>query len=83
MVCLKLSLPEDTALYDGFVNHPHVMRVLALSGGQGLTFVRVPAQPNPVFLHLPVSLCLTDWGNIMHPPCPTKRAYGKPKCARV
>ena len=32
-VCLKLSLPDDPALYDGFVNHPHVMRLLALSGG--------------------------------------------------
>ena len=34
-VCLKLTLPEDPALYDAFVleRHPAVMRVFALSGG--------------------------------------------------
>ena len=34
-VCLKLTLPEDSAMYDAFVlgRHPSVARVFALSGG--------------------------------------------------
>jgi len=33
LVMLKLTLPEKDALYAEFVNHPKVVRVLALSGG--------------------------------------------------
>ena len=32
-VMLKLSLPSEDNLYLDFVNHPHVVRVVALSGG--------------------------------------------------
>ena len=33
LVFLKLTLPEQDDLYDDFVSHPNVVRVLALSGG--------------------------------------------------
>ncbi len=33
LVLLKLTLPEKDDLYSGFVGHPNVVRVLALSGG--------------------------------------------------
>ena len=33
LVMLKLTLPEEDDLYADFVNHPKVVRVLALSGG--------------------------------------------------
>jgi fructose-bisphosphate aldolase class I len=33
LVFLKLTLPEKDDLYSEFVNHPNVIRVLALSGG--------------------------------------------------
>ena len=32
-VMLKLSLPENANQYQSLVNHPRVMRVVALSGG--------------------------------------------------
>jgi len=32
-ICLKLTLPEDPTLYNSFVGHPNVVRMLALSGG--------------------------------------------------
>lgn len=32
-VMLKVTLPEDNHLYDELVNHPHVLKVVALSGG--------------------------------------------------
>lgn len=32
-VCLKLTLPSDSTLYEKFTVHPKVMRVFALSGG--------------------------------------------------
>jgi fructose-bisphosphate aldolase class I len=32
-VMLKLTLPETANLYEGLVNHPRVLRVVALSGG--------------------------------------------------
>jgi len=42
--------------------------------GQGLTLVHFSAQPKPFWSHLPVSPCLIDWGNIMHPTYPTQCA---------
>ncbi len=33
LIMLKLTLPEEDGLYADFVNHPNVVRVLALSGG--------------------------------------------------
>jgi hypothetical protein len=41
------------------------------------------AQPKPCWSHLPVSPCLIDWGEIMHPTYPTKCAYVEPKSGRV
>jgi hypothetical protein len=41
------------------------------------------AQPKPFWSHLPVSLCLIDWGEIMHPTYPTECAYVEPKSGRV
>ena len=32
---LKLSLPVQPGLFDSLVNHPRVLRVVALSGGYG------------------------------------------------
>ena len=32
-VMLKVTLPDDNHLYDELVNHPHVLKVVALSGG--------------------------------------------------
>tara|TARA_Y100000588_G_scaffold385334_3_gene478486 strand:- start:2570 stop:3460 length:891 start_codon:yes stop_codon:yes gene_type:complete len=32
-VMLKITLPEDNHLYDELINHPHVLKVVALSGG--------------------------------------------------
>jgi len=55
-------------------------RVSALQ--QGLTIVHFSPQPKPCFSHLPVSPCLIDWGEIMHPSYATKRAYGEPKSGR-
>ena len=51
--------------------------------GQGLTLVHFSAQPNPFWSHLPVSPCLTDWGEIMHPTYQTKCAYIELKSGRV
>jgi len=50
---------------------------------QGLTLVHFPAQPRPFFSYLPMSPCLIDWGEIMHPTYPTKCAYVVPKSGRV
>ena len=50
---------------------------------QGLTIVHFSAQPQPFWSHLPVSPCLIDWGKIMHPTYPTKRAYVEPNSGRV
>jgi len=35
--------------------------------GQGLTLVHISFQPKPSLSHLPVSPCLIDYGEIMHP----------------
>ena len=32
-VMLKLTIPAEAGLYDGLADHPHVLRVVALSGG--------------------------------------------------
>jgi hypothetical protein len=50
---------------------------------QGLTLVQFSAQPKPFRSHLPVSPCLTDWGEIMYRTYPTKCAYVEPKTGRV
>jgi hypothetical protein len=53
------------------------------AGYKGLTLVHFPAQREPFSSHFPVSSCLIDWGQIMHPTCPTKSAYVEPKIGRV
>ena len=50
---------------------------------QGLTLVHFSAQPKPYWSHLPMSLCIIDWGEIMHPTYPTKCSYVKRKSGRV
>jgi hypothetical protein len=45
--------------------------------------VNFSAQPKPFWSQLPVSPCLTDWGEIMHPTYPTKCAYVEPKSGQV
>ena len=39
-----------------------------------VTLVHVSARPKPFWSHLPVSPCLIDWGNIMHPTYPANCA---------
>jgi hypothetical protein len=39
---------------------------------QGLTLVLCSAQPNTFLSHLPLSPCLIDWGEIIHPTIPQK-----------
>ena len=41
------------------------------SRNQGLTLVHFSAHPKPFWSRLPVSPCLIDWGEIMHPTYPT------------
>jgi hypothetical protein len=50
---------------------------------QGLTLDHYSAQPKPFWSHLPVSLCLIDWGKIMRPTYPTKCAYAEQNSGRV
>ena len=50
---------------------------------QGLTLVRFSAQPKPFLSHLPVSPCLIDWGEIMHPTIPINCTYVEPERGRV
>jgi len=50
---------------------------------QGLTLVHFSAQPMPFWSHTHVSLCLIDWGKIMHPTYPKKCAYIELKSGRV
>jgi len=51
------------------------------AAAQGLTLVHSSAQPQPFWSHLPVSPCLIDRGEIMHPTYPT--ASVEPKSERV
>jgi len=53
------------------------------SARQGLTLVHFSDHPEPFWSHLPVSLCLIDWGTIMQSTYPTKCAYVAPRSGRV
>ena len=50
---------------------------------QGFTLVHISAQPKPCWSHLCLSLCLIDWGKIMHPSHPAKYANVEPNSGRV
>jgi len=50
---------------------------------QGLTLVHFSAQLEPCWSHLCLSHCQIDWGKIMHPTYPTKRAYVEPNSGRA
>jgi len=39
----------------------------SVPSSQGLTLVLFSTQPKPFWSHLPVSPCLIEWGEFMHP----------------
>jgi len=54
-----------------------------VDGRQGLILVHFSAQPEPFWSQLPVSPCLIDWGEILHPKYPTNCAYVELRSGRV
>ena len=58
----------DAILAQGKLSHYDRPRVAQLCEKAGLiTGAQLSAQPKPSWSHLPVSPCLIDWGEMMHP----------------